>query len=530
MPVEISQNNPPDYGVSHVEKGVILKLSTRIIAGYSLILLMLGVVTIINWELAGKIRENSEFLLRSESIIRNSAQYQRQIVDMENNFRGYLITGNNDFLRMYNTNAGRIPALYDSLQDETADSSLQTRLLTEINALYKNWKDKFAAPVIALKQTSIKSSNADFVYDFLDSGNISDKVGKNITDLIRGKFMDFNKYEYHQREQRREQLNNSVKHTRILSFYLTVASIIIGLMSAIFTTRFITKRINLMVDTAEKIASGNLTEKIIDNGQDEMTRLSHSLNIMAERLEENISDLKKKNADLNQFAYIVSHDLKAPLRGIEMVLNWINEDRGDTLDEKVKEYHAVIRGRLLRMENLINGILEISRLGRNIKSVEEVNIADLLDEIIDTLSPPPEMKIIVNPGMPVISTEKILIEQVFTNLIGNAIKYHDTKKGKIEIGVQDKESYFEFYVKDDGPGIEKEYHEKIFEIFQTLKERDAFESTGIGLTIVKKIIEEKGGYIKVDSETGKGAVFTFSWPKSESTGSLMYNSKKYVEI
>jgi signal transduction histidine kinase len=512
------------------DKGFDLKLSTRIITGYSLILLLLGVVTVINWQLALKVKENSEFLFKSESIIRKSAQYQRQIVDMENNFRGYLITGNPDFLKMYESNKKSIPPIYDSLQTATPDTSLQTTILYNIDQLYNDWRVKFAEPVIKLKQASLKTSAADFVYDFIDTKNISDKVGKNITDLIRGRFATFNQYEYNQREQRRAILNKSIRQTGLLTFFLTLTSILLGVISAIYTTRFIAKRINLMVNAAENIANGNLSDKIIDNGKDEMARLSISLNIMADRLEENISDLKQKNADLHQFAYIVSHDLKAPLRGIETVLNWINEDKGDTLDEKVKEYHELIRGRLKRMENLINGILEISRIGRNPKPIGEVNTQLLLLDIIDTLAPPQGIKIVVQPGMPTLTTEKILLEQVFTNLIGNAIKYHHTKKGIIEVGVKDVEDHYEFTVKDDGPGIEKEYHQKIFEIFQTLQERDAFESTGIGLTIVKKIIDEKGGFIKVDSAPGKGSTFIFSWPKKEPINILYRSTKSYIEI
>lgn len=223
--------------------------------------------------------------------------------------------------------------------------------------------------------------------------------------------------------------------------------------------------------------------------------------------------LEKRNQELDQFAYIVSHDLKAPLRAIANLSSWIEEDLEGQLDEDTQHQMDLLRGRAHRMEALINGLLQYSRVGRIKTDGSSVNVEQLLVEVIDSLDPPPEFTITVMPGVPTLNTERFPLEQVFSNLISNAIKHHNRSDGKIVISVQDQGDVYEFAVADDGPGIESEYQEKVFVMFQTLQPRDKVENTGVGLAIVKKIIEDQGGAIWIESQVGQGATFYFTWPK-----------------
>jgi len=223
--------------------------------------------------------------------------------------------------------------------------------------------------------------------------------------------------------------------------------------------------------------------------------------------------LIKTNQELEQFAYIASHDLKAPLRAIERLSGWIEEDNADKLDSQSKKNLTLLRKRTLRMSNLIDGILQYSRAGRADWDIELVDIKNLIKDIIDNLNPGKKFIIQYPENPPVFQASKIQLEQVLSNLIDNSIKHHHKESGAIEIDVQDSGNYYKFMVKDDGPGIEPEYFEKIFEIFQTLKSRDTMEATGIGLSIVKKIVESQGGKISVESTVGKGSTFSFTWPK-----------------
>jgi PAS domain S-box-containing protein len=231
------------------------------------------------------------------------------------------------------------------------------------------------------------------------------------------------------------------------------------------------------------------------------------------RLAEYTERLEKSNKELDQFAYIVSHDLKAPLRAISNLSLWLQEDLGPSLSEENKKNLVMLRGRVVRLDSLISGILEYSKVGRTQLVVSSIDVHSLITEVVEMLSPPAHINIQIGNKMPVVDAPKILLLQVFSNLIGNAIKYNDKAQGLINIYCEQKETCYEFVVEDNGPGIPAEFFEQIFVIFHTLKSRDKFESTGIGLTIVKRIIEEQGGKIWVESEIGTGSKFIFTWPK-----------------
>lgn len=220
--------------------------------------------------------------------------------------------------------------------------------------------------------------------------------------------------------------------------------------------------------------------------------------------------IQETNQELKEFAYVASHDLKAPLRGIKTLAEWIIKDYADKFDDAGREQFKLLTNRVDRMHNLIDGILQYSRVGRVQENPIPVNLNDLVPEVVDTLAPPPNIEIVYQGALPTIIFEETRIRQVFQNLISNAIKYMDKPKGRISIGCTDEENNWKFNVTDNGPGIEEKYHEKIFKIFQTLAPRDEYESTGIGLTIVKKIIELYGGKIRVQSKVGQGTTFFFT--------------------
>lgn len=232
----------------------------------------------------------------------------------------------------------------------------------------------------------------------------------------------------------------------------------------------------------------------------------------AETIALHTSNLERSNKELDQFAYIVSHDLKAPLRAISNLSSWLEEDIGESLSEENKRNLAMLRSRVARLEALINGILDYSRIGRGEVQSTPINVATLIREVTDLLDPPAHVKIEVGSDMPMLQGSKAMLHQVFSNLISNAIRYNDKKEPEIKIHATRKDSFYEFSITDNGPGIATEYHDKIFMIFQTLQSRDKVESTGIGLTIVKKILQTVGGKVWVESETGKGCKFVFLWP------------------
>jgi len=264
-----------------------------------------------------------------------------------------------------------------------------------------------------------------------------------------------------------------------------------------------------MVKLADSISKGNFIT-VKDNEKDELAALSTSLNLMSVNLDTNITELESRNVELDKFAYVVSHDLKAPIRGIHNVIQWIEEDLSDEISPQMKKYLGIITGRTNRMENLINGLLDYARV-RKKTAIEYIDLNNLIEEIVEDIVP--RNFGVQFQNLPVILGERLKIEQVFTNLVSNAVKYSSEDQGKIIISAKTFEDHYDFSVKDNGIGIEPEFHKKIFEIFQTLREKGENESTGIGLAIVKRIIDDQNGRIWINSQLGAGSEVVFTWSR-----------------
>jgi signal transduction histidine kinase len=482
-----------------------MKISTRIFSGFFIILLLFALVTLINIKLSEEVNTNSDWLRKSSDVIRTSNALQRNIVELENGLMNFLLTGEESSLEPYYESERQSNQLFKELETLISQEKFQMEKLQNIKKLLKQWESKFAKPFIEIKREARESEEGKNKFNSYLKTEIKNNSGGKISDEIRASFKEIHGFEYTLRKDRQQKLKESINKTFTISGVSILLAIVLGLAAAYYTTNMISSRINKMVTAAEQISKGDFKIAIEDNASDELNKLSTSLKIMAVKLDQSF-------AELNQFAHIVSHDLKAPLRGIENVIRWMEEDNAGSINPEMKTSIDLIKNRTKRMENFIEGILALSRIDKVNNEITEVKVSEVLKEVIEFLNPPASIKIHYKK-MPVLQTERIYLHQVFQNLISNSIKYNDKDHGNIWISAADMGEDYEFKVKDDGPGIDPEYHEKIFLVFQTLQERDAFESTGIGLTIVKKIIEKIHGSIRVVSETGKGASFIFRWPK-----------------
>ncbi len=229
-----------------------------------------------------------------------------------------------------------------------------------------------------------------------------------------------------------------------------------------------------------------------------------------------VRELSQANEELKEFAHVAAHDLKTPLRAIGTLADWLSKDYADKLDEKGKEKIGMLVKRAVQMSALIDDILRYSRVGHNVKKRQRVDLNAVLPEVIAGIDPPESIEITVENELPVLMCDRTQIHQVFQNLLSNAVKYIDKPKGQIKIGCIEQDAFWKFSVTDNGPGIEKKHFERIFKLFQTLSPGEGTKNTGIGLSIVKKIIEINGGSIFVESELGKGSTFVFTLPKQTS--------------
>lgn len=226
-----------------------------------------------------------------------------------------------------------------------------------------------------------------------------------------------------------------------------------------------------------------------------------------------MQEISSANEELTSFAYVVSHDLKAPLRAIGSLADWLSTDYADKFDDEGKEHMRLLISRVHRMGALIDGILQYSRVGRVKEAQVDVDLNRLVHNVVDMLTPPDNMTVAVQDTLPTVRGEPTRLQQVFQNLISNAIKYMDKPDGRIEVACIDDGKYWRFRVSDNGPGIDSRHFERIFQLFQTLAPRDKIESTGVGLALVKKIVEMYGGRVEVESTPGFGSSFFFTLPK-----------------
>lgn len=224
--------------------------------------------------------------------------------------------------------------------------------------------------------------------------------------------------------------------------------------------------------------------------------------------------LKKPEDVLENFAYVASHDLKAPLRAIDNIASWIAEDLAGNMEDHTKKHILLLKNRVNRMERFLNDLLTYSTIGKKDAIIETINLNSLLDEIIFMINPPKTISIKYNNYLPSIKTYKIPLQQIFMNLLSNAVKHCNQKNLIIEISYEDFKDHYKFHVKDNGPGIPSQHQKKAFQLFQTLNSRDKIEGSGMGLAIVKKAVESNGGSVMLRSSKGIGSLFSFTWPKN----------------
>ncbi len=333
----------------------------------------------------------------------------------------------------------------------------------------------------------------------------------------------------------REDIERKVRFINMIIGIIIMIIAFICFFVIAYTIKSITNPLKELHHGAELIGSGNLDHRLNIKTGDEIEELAFGFNKMAGELKELYTNLENKvrertqqlaeanealarsNKELDDFTYTVSHDLKEPLRGMSAFTKFLMEDYKEKLDEQGKEYLKSMSDSSTRMTHLIEDLLNLSRIARIKNPYEKVDFNKLLEEVKKNL----EYSLAEKKGqlkiagtLPIVECDRVRIAEVFSNLVSNAIKYSPKERAPlIEIGYKDRDSFYEFYVKDNGIGIEKQYYDKIFQIFQRLHGRDEYEGTGAGLTIVKKIVEMHGGRIWVESELGKGSIFYFTLPK-----------------
>lgn len=429
-------------------------------------------------------RKNEEFtyqqIVHTQKVLRTSDQLLNVLINAETGIRGYGLTEDQKFLTSYREALPDIEPTVQELFQQVQGNPEQRQQVTGLKLLIQQELDILAK--------TLKQIENDFRFaPQAPRLGVLVEQGKARMDAVRQSLQDFKETEQELLVRRRTRLNQA----RFVNDALLGVSGVISLLGfaaalSLYrqTEKQMLRRGNELAATNRILATANLT-------------------------------LADRNKELDQFTYVVSHDLKAPLRAIANLSEWIEEDLEEKLDEENRYQMNLLRKRVHRMEALINGLLQFSRIGRRQSTIETIRVEDLLAEIIDSLAPPTEFKIEIVGTMPTLQTDTLQLQQVFSNLLSNAIKHHHQSEGHIRVSGTKQRDCYEFVVSDDGPGIAEDYHDKIFKIFQVLDSRDTTENTGIGLSIVQKIVKSKGGRIQVESKPNQGTTFRFTWPQTE---------------
>ena len=495
-----------------------IRLNTKIFIGFAIALTVLVATSITSYIAIRQMSRYTKLVEHSYQVLQQTDDMRLAVRDAQGGMRNYLLLGDTYYMDNYLRNAALMQQKATALQKLVADDRQQHLRADTLRRLVDGQMEeleqyKTYEPSPAVAQTLLLNERQPLR-------------------LFKGAVLRLRAREERLLQSRNQQqsLFQKLAPTAIVVSALLAVIIVLWLFSRISSELHDNERLRLELtrvnqDTARRIrgiehlaqqvVQGDYKVKIADSGQDRLGSLATLLNQMTQALDDAFGTLEKHNQELDQFAYVASHDLKAPLRGLTSIVKWIEEEQAAELSPTMLTYLGQMKGRLGRLEDLINGLLAYARASRAEHPIEEVSVAQLARDVADMVVPP-DFALELGAGLPAFRTDRLSLQQVLTNLFSNAVKYHGPGgTGRLRLSCHDAGRHYEFRVQDNGPGIAPEHHQKIFLLFQTLRDRHTAESTGIGLSIVKRIIDDRKGSIRVESALGQGATFIFTWPKGE---------------
>jgi signal transduction histidine kinase len=497
-----------------------IRLNTKIMLGFALALSVLMATSITAYVTIRELSRYTKLVEHSYQVLQQTDDMRIAIRDAQSSMRNYLLLGDTSYLDTYRHNTllmqHKVMALHELVDDNSNQhlraDTLRRLILGQVQELelYKTYP-----PSPAVAQTLLLNEREPL----LIFKGAAARLRLHEERLLQG------------RNQRQLLFQKLAPSAIVFSAVLTVLVVlwlfnkIVGELHANERLRLELTRVNQdtarrirgIEHLAQQVVQGDYQVKISDEGHDRLSSLATLLNQMTQALDDAFTTLSRRNEELDQFAYVASHDLKAPLRGLNTIVRWVEEEQATELSPALRTYLDQMKGRLSRLEALINGLLAYARASRADHPAELVNVEQLAREVADMVVPL-DFRLELGPGLPTFHTDRLSLQQVLTNLFSNAVKYHGPGgTGRLRLSCQEAGDYYEFRVQDNGPGIAPEHHHKVFLLFQTLRDRHSAESTGIGLSIVKRLLDDRKGSIRIESALGQGATFIFTWPRGWAT-------------
>lgn len=453
----------------------------------ALVLVVPTVVTLLSlaaWNWSRQQEQRAvDWVMHTEEVLRESNQLVAALLNAETSTRGYGLTRRSEFLQPYEQTQADLFGHVENLTSLTQDNPTQQTYLSIVRSDIVDYLEFLRG-----MQQLIDEIDSDVALWQSPRMQASLTQGKAAMDRLRADIESIKSEEQSLLMLRRQTLDRAKR----LVDWLLIISLLANLISYAIAFYLYSK------------------------ADQEITERNRALMVANESLSKFNVALARRNQDLDDFTHIVSHDLKAPLRAINNLTDWLIEDLNLSADSETGKYAELLQQRVLKMQSLIDGLLDYSRADRiedvASASAEPVDVGDLVEELAQALDIPSQFEIVVSPNLPTITTERILLRQVFSNLITNAYKHHQNESGKIVVDTEiASNGQLQFRVSDDGPGIAPQHRDRIFQIFQTTASESS-TNNGIGLSIVKKIVERRGGEVGFTSQVGEGTTFYFTWP------------------
>jgi signal transduction histidine kinase len=444
---------------------------------------------------------------------------ENALINEETGVRGFIITRQQRFLQPYRqgmaSEARDYPRLLTLLRGSAAP---YVPVVEQVRARAQAWQSIFVAPTLRGARPS----------------SAMDSTGKALFDAVRRSLARLGSVLSHRGNLAHAELN-AAAGLLTLNLILAGALILVGLIGAAFLLRrIVTTPLGRLGREARRVAGGDFETPLAPlTGAREIVEVRREVETMRElivselaavkegraRLEDQTVELQRSNADLEQFAYVASHDLQEPLRKVASFCQALQERYQGQLDERADQYIYFAVDGAQRMQNLINDLLAFSRAGRSGRARELVEVAELVEQARKSLSEPitEAGATVTVSGLPAVRADPALLASVFQNLIANALKFHGPQAPEIRIDAHAADGDWEFACADNGIGIDPEYGDRVFLIFQRLHTRESYPGTGIGLALSRKIVEYHGGRIWLDTTYTGGACIRFTLPMAKET-------------
>ncbi|KJE21931.1 multi-sensor signal transduction histidine kinase [Frankia torreyi] len=499
------------------------RLGVTYTAAAAALLIIVGLVVSSLVRLDNAIHTRSDIMAPA---LLGSAQLVSSLVDQETGMRGYLLQAREEFLEPYDNGRREESAQLADLQRRLAERPDLLGKLTTLQDRIRAWHRDYADPAItAVRDRGPKAATL-----------LSPELGKRRFDAVRAASDDLESALRTKAITARDNVGDAL---RFLVLALAIGALVLVVLLAAIARAlrvWVTRPIEQVAGDARTVASGRLDHVVKPAGPPDMIALASDVESMRQQLlgelgvaraariavETQAEVLQRSNRDLEQFAYVASHDLQEPLRKVASFCQLLERRYGDKLDERGTQYIAFAVDGAKRMQQLINDLLAFSRVGRTTEGFVDIPLGDILGRATTTLSLTIEslQAEVTADELPVVRGDPVLLAQLLTNLIGNALKFRGDEVPRVHVSAVERAEEWEFACADNGIGIDPEYAEKIFVIFQRLHGRDVYEGTGIGLALCRKIVEFHGGRIWLDATVDHGTTFRFTLPKRSLPASM----------